>query len=294
MYLIGTRNDRIDIWNYESGERVATLSSECGYNYRVFSCSSDGCLLAIAGEPQYVIVWDISIIDDCKELFQLMDVRDEDEHATSICFVNNDNQLVVGTDIAVTLYEAKSGQVLRVVNVSGAIFCQDLGDRIITISWNCTVQEWDHNLTETKQCPLKTRINCAALAPSEDVIAVATVARSVLIVDLVTFDKRVIFESDKLVSSLCFTFRGCRILIALYEDDDKYVVDVMTGVRLFTFQSFGGACYSLDGTCIYGCLTDGTMVCLDAETGSSNPCPFSSYGATSKLFICGRASTILM
>jgi WD40 repeat protein len=148
MYLIGIRDNRIDIWAYHSAELAATLSSNCHYFPSLYGCSTDGSLLAIcSGDGTKVTIWDLTVMDDCKELHQLSPLPRG--HINSICFVKNGEQLIIGYGShVVAVYDARSGMTMHVAEMPACaeVFSRGVGESIITVSFCGAIQELDTDL----------------------------------------------------------------------------------------------------------------------------------------------------
>jgi WD40 repeat protein len=280
MYLIGTRSDRIAIWDCESKQHLATLTSTCLYNPDVYSCSSDGRLLAVcSGNCHRVIVWDISDISDCKELPELT-VSISAVVVYSLCFVPNSERLIIGYQNEIALVDVGSGTLLHTALAEGRrlVSVHWFNDGIISVSCDGTVQGWDVNLTANWQQKLGPYFirgytarsgKCMALVPH-------SVPGSIFLLDFVTMQVRQAFKGLPPFGRLQMSMDGSRILVSLSYDPKELVLDVVREVVMFEFFTFGGVCFSPDEVCVYGTSPDGTIFALDAETGSSLPLSFPS------------------
>jgi WD40 repeat protein len=296
MYLIGTRPERFDIWDCHSQQHLATLKSSVLYHPGVYSCSSDSRLLAICSRnSQQVVVWDISCTEDCIELPRILPFADA--VVNSVCFAKNSEQLIVGYNFTLAIFDARTGSILRGVDMHGPMVFTSSENRIYSISWRGTVKELDINFTEIRRTESGMGFGSACMSPSEDLIAVVGYASPIVIIDLATFSSRTVSCAGVGASKVQFNNDGSRILV--HAGHLKLiVVDAVHDVALLSFVFGGGVWYSLDSTHIYGSSQHGDIICLDAESGSAVPCQFSPpltpcYHCYVELFV-SAVSMVLM
>jgi WD40 repeat protein len=271
MYVIGLR-DEVAIWDYNNKNLLAKLSSKYDYPY-IYSCSKDGGLLAVLMYGgRRVVMWDISIIRTPRKLYELV-LPDPNSTVESICFMKT-TELIVGVDNKVAVYDAGSGLMLRLTEVSSGLvkFVHNLGDSVISVSMSCLLQEWDTNLVEIRQHGMGGLITCIRISPSEDLLAISRKG-NVSVVDLNSMERREILEGFRNVDNIQFNTGGNRILAT--HRYTVFVLDVISGGLLFECNSYFGAQYSVDSTYICGYCADKTLWWKDAETGLSIPCPTS-------------------
>jgi WD40 repeat protein len=299
MYLIGTSVDKVDIWDLHSKQHKATLKvAKCNNYPYTYSCSTDGRLLAICARSfEQVVVWDLSTIDDCKVVHTLS-IPSFRPIIHTICFINNDEKLIVGFDNNITVFDIRSGSSLMTVEVEGryTAFIHDIGDRIITVSDKGTLQEWNPELTEIRREQLGVSIRCASINSSQDVIA-ASVDNSIMVLDVATATKKKLLQGNYAIDYLQFNIDGDKLLASQLNSSRALVVDLVGGIVLFEFESNGGVCFSLDCSHIYGSSSDGYKFSVDSTTGSliSGPFPREVFrGRYDRLFILSPASVVLM
>jgi WD40 repeat protein len=273
MYLIGTDADRIDLWNYISKKHIATLTSQHGHSLGVLHCcSSDGGLLAVGTRDNHgVIKWDISDTDNCTVIDPMV-VLPHEKFVYAISFLKHREQLLLGSGADVRLYDVRSGSLLQRADVdAGAVaLTHSVSEKIISVSWDGILQEWDSNLTELRRQQLTSGMICACVAPSEDVIAGVASDGIVIILDLSTLTVTRTVERGVL-SSLTFndiqlSADNSKILVWFW-DARVATVNIQNNSMRRLAHRGGGLCYSWDGLCIYGSSESGKIVCLDTVTG---------------------------
>jgi hypothetical protein len=281
MYMIGTRSDRVDLWDYHSKQHLVTLTSaHCRYCPNVYDCSSDGHLLAVStSDCKRVIVWDVSNMRDCSEIQQLTVPSRPLGYITSVCFVLNTEQLIVGYDNKIALYDSRVGSLIRTTEVQREVeLVHSFNDRIISVSRSGTVQEWDTNLVETRQRQVRMKTGSTLIAPSGNSLALPSHGSSIIL-DLVTLTSTTIFEDfegDLTFSSLQINASGNSILAVSLDPCKVLALDVVSETVLFEFGWNGGTCFSLDGADVYTSSADGRIFCMDSITGSEAPFQLSS------------------
>jgi WD40 repeat protein len=274
MYLIGILFNRIDIWDYFSAKHVATLRSNHHYFPNIYNCSSDGSLLAIcSGDGAKLTIWDLTIMDACRELHQL--TPPHCASISSICFVTHSDHLVVSYGNYIALYNAKDGTVLHLNEMPfcAVVFSRGARDSIVALSLHGDVQEFDADLTFRRSYRIQLDESCYSVILSGDSLVWSSDERLKFLnlATLVSFAKFNIFSN---VRALRDNNDGSRMLVVLSDPLKILALDVVNECCLFEFTSYGGVCYSSDGTCIYGVSSVGDLFCLDAETGSPLSCPF--------------------
>jgi WD40 repeat protein len=308
MYFIGARFSGVDIWDYRSPQYLTTLSSSCKYDPTMFSCSSDCCLLAICNQDAVTVtIWDISDILDCKQLNPLVMTPWALASIDGLCFMKYNNHLVVGFDNSIAVFDAHSGLMLQSMADVGyhgrdaIVRCIDsVNDKLITVSGDGIVQEWNSDLTVIRRHELGFRVERACVALSGNAVALRPPSKDhVVVVDLTGQKAQKTLDTDwHGVQSLQFSADGGRILVMARYMKEAFVYDVEKASVLFEFSSQSVACYSFDGAFIYGSNGD-ELFCLDAEVGSSvdcqffrHPLPFGQYYW--KLAVVSAADVILM
>jgi hypothetical protein len=293
MYLVGAQYNRIDIWDYHSKELVASLRTARQYEPFLFSCSYEFNLLAVcSGDCEVVVVYKISSTECCRELYQLSAPL-TDTLINAVCFFKSSEKLLVGFDNNLAVFNAQSGTVECMTEVTGGVltFAYGAVDKIISVSWSGIVQEWDADLREIRQQPVGETVYCACVARAEDTMAAAC-ENVIIILDLATWTFRKIFEGIVQTCSLHFggdgsrianigqlqfSDDGSRILVSVRQLWKLLLLDIVNETVLFQLDSGGGACYSFDFTRIYVSAADGCIISLDEETGSSTPTAFGPY-----------------
>jgi WD40 repeat protein len=110
MLFTGVRDKSVDIWDYKTKTHLATLQApgcrEFSDIYQV-QFSTDGRLLAVPLRlGKGVVVWNISDMNACKELYEVLHSRGS---GNRFCFTRDCCQLVVASDCDLCLYDALSG-----------------------------------------------------------------------------------------------------------------------------------------------------------------------------------------
>jgi WD40 repeat protein len=234
MYFINARWTRIDIWDYQSKQHLVTLRSPGGFNPCAYSLSNDGRRLAVAEQGRRkVIVWDISVIGECKVICQLsVTSGDPCKYVYLISFMQNSDQLLVRYYNEVRLYDVRSGSCLNRISVE-TVFVHDSLDKIITCSRNGLLQEWDGTWTEIRRCKLGFEVYGACISHLEDAIAVAA-GDYIAVVDLATLTSRKkIFSGSASYWRLQFSFDGSKLLAATRGCSKIVVLDVVSEAVLF-------------------------------------------------------------
>jgi WD40 repeat protein len=279
MYFVGVEEDRIDIWDYHSSQHVATLSSEGGFNQYLYNFSGDGSMLAVGhSNCQEVIMWEVSSVDECKEVYRLTAPSFVNRpHTYSVLFMKHDEQLLVEYGSVFVLYDVRSGSRLHMVDSINArtLFIQGTPGGIIILSGNGLLREWDGTLTQIQQRNLGFEMVCADIAYLEDTVVVAT-KDSIAVVDLATLTSRKMFpEVVSLIESLQLSGDGSKILVNMCDSSRRLLLDVSNETVLLEFDSYINACFGYGAKHIFGSSLHGGVFCLDAETGSTISCPFS-------------------
>jgi WD40 repeat protein len=295
MFLMGVHHGGINIWDYHSQQHRATLTpSTYYYNPYMYSCNAVCDLLAICDpDARHVAVWDISDILDCRMLHRLTVTDTTWTGIGTICFMKHVDHLVLGFDNTIVVFDARSGSLLLQTSEGGLLapndevnFLHCFDDKFISISQNGVVQEWTLNLTEIKRRELGISVGYACATLSEDFIAVNT-EECVLVHDMITAGPtKIIAPISQRVSRIQFNADGSRILVS----DGSWMIvydiaDDVANAEVFKFLSHSDACYSSDGSCIYG-STDEGIFCVDAEVGSSIPCQFSGPPLKDSQYYC--------
>jgi WD40 repeat protein len=220
MYLIGTRSNRVTIWDEQSKQHLATLKSSHNLYPYTYSCSGDGRLLAICGfNFGQIILWDISAIDSCRELNPLT-LTFGGGIVRSICFTENCEQLVVGTGDLIMSFEVATGLLLHITKAAGVHveMVRSIGERIVTLSSVGILQEWNSALKETRQEPLGVNVRSASLASTKDIIAAASLERSIITIELTTMTKKEVFRGVAQFNYLQFRRDGSHVIASMHQD----------------------------------------------------------------------------
>jgi WD40 repeat protein len=301
MYFIGAREDRIDIWDYQPKQHQATLISDNGFDPSVYCLSSDGRMLAVAdNDRKNVIVWDISIIDECREISQLCAApsRGFYEFVYSVCFTSNNEQLIGRYREKVRLYDVRTKACVHVI-AEEMLFIHSFLDKIILLSRDGLLQERDNTLTEIRRRDLGFKVERACITHSEDTIALATEG-FIIVVDLATGELRKLVDGTWPFQHLQFSVDGSKLLASVGTSLKHLVLNVTSGAVLIEFDWNGLACFSVDASCIYGCSSlEKGIFCLDVATGLMIPsrfgCPVSLIGESyDNLSVFCTAEVILL
>jgi WD40 repeat protein len=300
MYFIEARSDRIDIWDHQSKQHLVTLRSPGGFNPCAYSLSNDGRMLAVAQQgSRKMIVWDISLIGECKEICQLSLIsNDQCKHVRFISFMQNSDQLLVRYYSEVRLYDVRSGSCLNRIIVE-TVFVHGSLDKVLTCSKNGLLQEWDDTWTEIRRYNLGFEVYGACINHLEEVIAVAA-GDNITVVDLATLTSWKMFSGSASFGRLQFSLDGSKLLATVLGSYKTVVLDIVNEAVLFEHRSHSYPCFSIDSKCIYGVsLNDGNIFALDVDTGSSLPCPFVSAvtwagGGYGCLSVLSPAEVVLM
>jgi WD40 repeat protein len=300
MYVIAALRERVDVWDELSKEHLATLRSACSYFPDIYSCSSDGQLLVIcASNYRRLIVWDISDVISCKELQPLVCLRDMPD-IMSVRFVKNSEQLVVGCGWKVVLFNARSGLLLNTISVEACAFAlvHPVGDKIITVTSEGTVQKWDSRLIETGRKQLQIVVWCTSLSSSEESMAVGSES-SIIIFDLTTWKQKKVLEGFRQAINVQFDNADSKVIVRLNYPSRTVVVDIINEAELFSIHFLGGMCFSSNQAYVYAVSVEGCICSLDVNTGASIPGNFSAPSVLgdhiySVVSICGSANVILM
>jgi WD40 repeat protein len=304
MYLIGARRDGIDLWDYPSKQHLVTLQS---HYPTAFSTSSDGTRLAVV--PNYfqpAVIWDISDVNNITEVCHLAPL--EGDCIQAIHFINTSEHVIVGHNHSLALYDATTGILVKLIRGrNSVVFAHVFHDRILTLSSDGFMKEWDHNLTELlpqqeQQQPervLGYNIGCACISPSEDIIAFAAAEDSIGLLNPVTLRVTKFLDIVDDIDYLQFHMDGSRVL-AGWRGMHYSVIDLVSEAMLFDLRCSGGVCFSFDCASLYGSSADGTILCWDAESGTPIDCPFTaaaailSHGKHTALSVCSPPTAILM
>jgi WD40 repeat protein len=246
MYFINARYDRIDFWDHQSEQHLVTLRSPGGFNPHIYSLSNDGRILAVAEQGRRkVIVWDISVIGECKEICQLsVTCNDQCKYVDFISFMQNSDQLLVGYYDEVRLYDVCNGSCLNRISVE-TVFVHGSLDKIIACSKNGLLQEWDDTWTAIRRYNLGFEVYGACINRLEDAIAVAA-GDYIAVVDLATLTSRKMFSGSASFERLQFSLDGSKLLATVLGSYKTVVLDIVNEAVLFEFWSEGYPCFSTD------------------------------------------------
>jgi WD40 repeat protein len=308
MYFAGIGPDGVDMWDYQTEERLTSLKLRGDNVNDSFICwSSDGrrIITSVSLIPN-LVMWDVSDIDDCKEMYK--EHRPEyTGYLCSACFMRNNEQFVVAFGGMLELHDVESGQLVRIGERRGMwssiSFLQAVDDKILTASLYGVVRVWDTGLVDFQQLLLKTAVSYGCLHPSGDMVVFALDdTKSFVFFDwrtlspVKTFGQGSEFARGSMVA-LHFNTAGSRLIAQQpnFHSQNVHVYDVAAETLLFQFSSVAVVCYSADSSRIYGCTSDKRLVYWDADTGTEHPCPFSNddtkyYG----LYVVFPANSILM
>jgi WD40 repeat protein len=273
MYLIGIRYNRIEIWECHSGLHMVTLRSNDDYFPRIYSCSTDGSLLAIcSGDGAKVTVWDLSALNACTELRLLS--PPPPANIRSVCFVKNSDQLIIGYSDTIALYDARNGTLLHLnqMPICTNVFSRGAGDSIVALSLHGDVHEFGADLTFLRGDRVELGEFCSVILSGDSLVW--SIQDHLQFFNLDTWTSTVKFDISSNVRWLRGNDDGSRILVCLNGPLNILALDVVNNSRLFDFVSYGGVCYSFDGSCIYGISAVGNLFCLDAESGTPMSCSF--------------------
>jgi hypothetical protein len=197
--------------------------------------------------------------------------------------MKNNDQLLVGYSYTVSLFGFGGANVSvhRQIEMSSSeiIFCENVGDKIITVTRGGVIQEWGVMLAdEYRHFHSRVDIVSVCISGGEDLIAVAAYGGPVMVVELAIFTPATTIATDRSLLSLQFSSAETRLLGWAR---GLHVFDIVNGSQLFTIPLCGGVCFNLDGTCVYGYTSgDDGLFCRDVETGSSIDCSFRSFGVS--------------
>jgi WD40 repeat protein len=314
MYLVGVREDRVDIWNTQTHQHLTTLTSSLdpgldaevdhGFDLDIYGCSNDGRMLALlSGVAKRLIVMDISKIGTGahKELYRLTLPR----YPASITFMTDNERVVVGYgDTGMTAYDAVSGSMLQTIEgnqSNSTIFTHATDDGIMTFSHEGLLQEWDSNLTEIRrrQADEAVFVQCACLSPVDDELAFAVDNGSIKTLDLITCKVRYVSDGMSRPTRIQYSSDGSMILSCSDSGSRIIAVDIENEAVLFEFDWSSSVCYNFDSTIVFGSQLDGRISCFDAETGSLIPSQFHLPETIcdekyANIFVCAPFGVILM
>jgi WD40 repeat protein len=308
MYLAGVREDvnEIDIWEYQSRKFLATLRPPCSQGLNTFddvsySFSNSGCLLAVAAVKCGNVVYDVTDLTECKELF-ILEKPKPLRYPALARFSKDDEHIIVGYDHMVVLYDASTGAILRQAegHTDVVVFVQHVGHKILTVSEDGVLIEWSLCLQEQRRLDIKNETSLVCVSRAEDLIALSGEGSGTTIVSLQTFQQLANFGKESFYMSLEFDSTGCRLLGNWHNDRATFnVIDVLSGSLVLHRESGHGICYSLDGSLIYGGRQKGCIICWGAETGADItsdgfPAGSSKGRGHQKIFIVGREMFVLL
>jgi WD40 repeat protein len=294
MYITGVRPDRVDIWNYETKQHLAALINprDQAHWYTRTACgSSDGRMLAVLTQDfRTVVVWDISDIEKSTVKYEILHPGAA-TFVQSMCFTKNCEQLVVVVGIDVKVYDAFDGRLLHITDpfIAKPILVHPVGEEILTITEDGTMRFWYPSLEGGRQQCLDRKIHSACVSPSGNLVAVAELNGTLLIIDLITFETMVTMEHFLIRGRMRLQFNatGTRLLVKSHETSSHtHIYDLETATLFLQLNSVGDVCYSFDGTCIYGGTSDHTLGCRDAESGTLLSCPFAAESSSCFLGYC--------
>jgi WD40 repeat protein len=278
MYFIGTRSDRIDIWDHQTKQHLATLRSVGGFDAYTYCFSGNGHLLAVASrDRREVIVWDIANIDDCQEICRLLNPSSGIHcFVFAVCFMDNGEHLIVGYDGGVVLFDVHSGSPMHTTSsICGAVFVHCFNSEILAPSHNGILQKWDSALAETRRQLVGFETYRACVSKSGGSV-VAAVNDLIMIVDLDTWESKETFVGVSDFDGLQFSADDSKILASTWNSSRTLVLDVVNEAVLLEFDTDGGACFSPDAKCVFGSSSMNGIVCLDVETSAVIPCSFTA------------------
>jgi WD40 repeat protein len=280
MFLVGTRDDGVDVWDCSSKQLLTTLTTQSPfYDRQIVAVSSDGCRVAVSGaDHSSVTVWDISAVDNNRELCRLIQ-PETSQFVRSICFTSNGEQLAIGFCNTVALYNVDSGGLVKAGEAQnyGMFFVRVLAHTIVTVFWDGLVLEWDMNLTLVREQQLPNYLYRACATYAGSLMAAAEDNGPVVLVDLASFEivKTVGGHRDgDYVESVEFSRDDSR-LIVVWNDSSVIAYDTAAATSMFEINFCGCVCYNINGETIFGSSSDGSMRCWDAVTGAQFDNPFS-------------------
>jgi WD40 repeat protein len=309
MYFAGIGPDSVDIWDYQTEERLTSLKLRGERVYGGFICWSSDCrrMITSASLIPYLVMWDVRDINDCKEMYNKEHRPEYAGNLRSACFMRNNEQFVVAFGGMIGLHDVESGQLVRIADIRGDFaginFLQAVDDKILTAAWDGVVTVWDTGLVDFQRLLLETRVSYGCLHPSGDMVLFALEdTKKFVLVDLRTLSPVKTFGQGSILSrgsmvALHFNNTGSRLIAQRprFVSPNVHVYDFAAETLLFEFSSVAVVCYSADSSRIYGCTSDKRLVYWDADTGAEHPCPFSNdhpkyYG----LYVVFPANSILM
>jgi hypothetical protein len=176
----------------------------------------------------------------------------------SCCFSRCSERLVIGFKDHVALYEARTGSLLQAVALPETallvlITC-GIGDILLGVINDGTLLEWDSNLVEIRRTNLGYGVKFACVNTSGDCLVALQLSGSVVVHNLATLTFQMPAAAAKVhyVHNMLFSNDGTKVLVSNYYGLDVSVVDVATGAVMFCVSRCRGACFSADGTCLYG------------------------------------------
>jgi hypothetical protein len=174
---------------------------------------------------------------------------EDGENVYTVCFMKNIDQLLVGYDDKVRLYDVHTGSSLLRMIVA-TIFIHRFFDKTVTCSRNGLLQEWDDTLTEIRRYNLGFKVNCACIGHIDDTIAAAA-GDYIAAVDLAVLTSKKMFAGIANPWCLQFSVDGSKIVAGLYNSTKNFILDVVNETVLYEFDSYGVACFSFDSKSIY-------------------------------------------
>jgi len=261
----------IRFWRFHDGAESYQLRTQSVIVAMTFS--SDGLLLAGAGDDGMVYVWNVTT----GQILQTLKHNERPIHA--IAFSGNDQQLLVGDNQGhALLWDWSATQIQMVFEghtapIYAVLFSHN-GKRIVTAAADCTIRIW-HAARQKQAITLHGHsawVTAVTFSPNNQLVATAGMDQSILFYTTTDYSvvHRLKGHLDR-IHSIAFDPTGT-CLVSASKDKTARVWSVHTGEERLCLQGHGesvkAALFSPDSTRIVTGSNDGTVRLWDAVTGS--------------------------
>lgn len=289
-------------WNFKTMKQISRFTTDEGAGMRDLAITTDGKILASAGDDWRITLWDLKTEQETKTLVG------HSERINHIVMTPDDRCIISSSfDNSLKFWHLRTGLELSTLlsvnpDLIDALAISPDGTQAVAGYWDGTVRIWDLRSYEEAHIfsGYQDRVYVLAISPDGQLIASGSRDKTIKVWDLHEKSERSTFVGHQdYVQSLAFTPDGTRLVssaLGLGDVDTSIKVwDLRTGKLAFSFNrhkqyvlSFD---FSPDGRYCVSASRDGSLRVWDLVTGEESAC-FSTEVSLSATLIAKDGVTV--